>query len=316
MKSIACCLVICFFFSCKDGLKRTSAQPVNPEVFIMVLGNVQDAGSPQAGCRKACCSGLWEKPDPDRMVSSLALIQQKQKMFWMFDATTDFSKQWLLVNHTATEQVNLGGIFLTHAHIGHYTGIIQLGKEALNSDSIPVYGFPRMRAFLSENGPWEALVANHNILLIPLSVQHAQNLTDDLTVQSMFVPHRDEYSETAAFIIHSKNKSALYIPDIDKWDLWEIRIDSLIETVDYAFIDGTFYDAEEINHRDIRSIPHPFIVESMERFKQLAPQLRDRIYFTHLNHTNPALDPESKASKTIEAAGFHIARTGMVFGMD
>ncbi|MHB1278674.1 MAG: MBL fold metallo-hydrolase [Bacteroidia bacterium] len=316
MKSLAVCLGIFFFLSCKESPEKLSETSANPEVFLMVLGNVQDAGSPQAGCRETCCSGLWEHPDPTRMVSSLGLIDQKEKQFWMFDATPDFSKQWLLAQNASTEKLSLRGIILTHAHIGHYTGIMQLGKEALNSDSIPVYGFPRMRAFLSENGPWEALVANRNILLLPLSVQQPQKLSEQLSVQSVLVPHRDEYSETAAFIIHSKTKRALYIPDIDKWDLWEYNIDSLIATVDYAFLDGTFYDAEEINHRDIRSIPHPFIIESMERFKNLSPELKSRIYFTHFNHTNPALDVHSAATKAIEAAGFHVARTGMVFSMD
>lgn len=315
MNGIVYLIIATTLFSYTNSEQGPADTP-SPGAYILVLGNVQDAGSPQAGCQKLCCSVLWDHPDKTRMVSSLGLIDQKEKQFWMFDASPDFSKQYLLAHNVSAESLRLKGIFLTHAHIGHYTGIMQLGKEALNSDSIPVYGFARMRAFLSKNGPWEALVANRNILLLPLSVQQAQTLTDKFSVQSLLVPHRDEYSETAAFIIHSKNKSALYIPDIDKWDLWECNIDSLIGTVDYAFIDGTFYDAEEINHRDIRSIPHPFIIESMERFKNLSPDLKSRIYFTHLNHTNPALRADSEASAAIEAAGFHIARTGMIFDME
>lgn len=316
MKSLVCGLLASVLFSCTNRGQEPSETAPQPEVFILVLGHVQDAGSPQAGCQKACCSRLWEHPDPKRMVSCLGLIDQKEKQFWMFDASPDLSKQWLLVHHTATEKVSLGGIFLTHAHIGHYTGILQLGKEALNGDSVPVYGFARMRSFLSENGPWEALVTNRNILLFPLFADRPQQLTKELYVESILVPHRDEYSETAAFIIHSQTKRALYLPDIDKWEKWEVNIDSLIGTVDHAFIDGTFYDANEIGHRDIRTIPHPFITESMERFAKLSPELRNRIHFIHLNHTNPALDPDSHASKTIEEAGFHVARTGMVFSME
>lgn len=315
MKSRVFGILASILWSCTNSEKGPAETASQPEVYILVLGNVQDAGSPQSGCRKACCSALWEHPDPTRMVSSLGLIDQKEKQFWIFDATPDFSKQNLLVQSTVDEKLSLSGIFLTHAHIGHYTGIMQLGKEAMNSSSVPVYGFERLRNFLSENGPWEALVTNKNILLFPLSIEHPQKLTERLSVQSVLVPHRDEYSETAAFILTGPGKRALYIPDIDKWELWEMNIDSLVNTVDYAFIDGTFYDAEEIGHRDIRSIPHPFITESMERFRALSPELRKRIYFTHLNHTNPALDPKSEASKAIEAAGFHVARTGIVFGM-
>eukprot|EP00957_Ditylum_brightwellii_P156501 11911053-Ditylum_brightwellii.AAC.1 len=55
------------------------------------------------------------------------------------------------------------GIFLTHAHIGHYTGLMYLGREALGAVDVPVYAMPRMRSFLKNNGPWSQLVSLGNI---------------------------------------------------------------------------------------------------------------------------------------------------------
>jgi pyrroloquinoline quinone biosynthesis protein B len=110
-------------------------------------------------------------------------------------------------------------------------------------------------------------------------------------------------------------KSALFIPDIDKWSKWESNIIEEIASVDFAFIDGTFYDAEEINNRDISEIPHPFIIETMELLKNLKKQEKNKVYFIHLNHTNPALNEKSKAYQTIKSKGFNIAELQTVFAL-
>ena len=49
--------------------------------------------------------------------------------------------------------------------MGHYSGLLHLGKEALASESIPVYVMPRMYNFLKNNGPWSQLIDQKNILL-------------------------------------------------------------------------------------------------------------------------------------------------------
>jgi len=308
--------LLIFLASCTSSHTEIhgDADPM-PETFLLVLRNVQDAGSLQAGCMKECCRDLWTRPDSSRMVSSLALTHTPEEAAWFFDATPDFSKQWALAQSQVLFKVNPSAIFLTHGHIGHYTGLMYMGKEAKNSKNVPVYAFPRMTDFLQKNAPWEALINNRNVQLNTLNESSSVSLSDYISVRSVLVPHRDEYSETAGFIIQGPTNSALFIPDIDKWERGEINIDSLISVVDYAFIDGTFYDGNELPNRDIKTIPHPFISESMERFKGMSPELRDRIYFIHLNHTNPALDPESSASTEIEKAGFHVARTGMKVGM-
>lgn len=310
-------LGLCIFLSCSEVPPPIEpGNPALPGLQILVLGNVQDAGSPQANCQKACCKDLWNHPDSSRMVSSLAWVDPIKNTAYLFDATPDFPRQILMMNSLNHHLINLKGIFLTHAHIGHYTGLMHLGKEASNADSLPVYCFERMNHFLRNNTPWSALTQNGNILLKPMKEETAVSPEDKLSVQALLVPHRDEYSETAAFIIQSGNKKALFLPDIDKWEKWDVNIDSLIMEMDYAFIDGTFYNGDELPNRDIKTIPHPFISESLERFASLDSTTRNKIWFIHLNHTNPALNPGSEASKTIEAAGMHVARTGDLFSME
>jgi pyrroloquinoline quinone biosynthesis protein B len=205
------------------------------------------------------------------------------------------------------------GIFLTHAHIGHYTGLMYLGKEAMNAKQLPVYAMPKMKTFLEQNGPWSQLVNQKNILIQPIAENKAITLGDGVSVTPLLVPHRDEYSETVGYLISGPRKKLLFIPDIDKWEKWNQDINTLISKVDYALIDATFFDATEINNRPISEIPHPFVIESMERFKYMTIRDKKKIYFIHFNHTNPLLNINSDASQKILKAGFNIAIQGNIF---
>ncbi len=289
----------------------------NSEVSLIVLGNVQDAGSPHIACTKECCKDLFLQPDNERKVVSLGLTDTKNKQSFLFDATPDLPEQMKLLKKYASfsKKESPDGIFITHAHIGHYTGLMYLGKEAMNADKVTVFAMPQMKTFLEHNGPWSQLVTNDNISIKELTDQQEIQITTKVRVIPFAVPHRDEYSETVGYSITGPNKSALFIPDIDKWAKWEKNIVEEIAKVGYAFLDGTFYDAEEINHRDISEIPHPFIIESMDLFKDLPVTEKNKIYFIHFNHTNPLLNPESKQTLQVENNGFHIARIHDVFSL-
>lgn len=283
--------------------------------FLIVLGTVQDAGSPHVACQKACCENLFDNPDPTRKVVSLGLIDQKAGKKYLFEATPDMTTQMKALKKFGPDgsSETPDGIFLTHAHIGHYTGLMYLGKEAMNANKVPVFAMPKMKKFLETNGPWSQLVANHNIMLAEIEDQEEFSLTAQLKVKPIKVPHRDEYSETVGYVISGPNKSALFIPDIDKWEKWELDIIKEINKVDYAFLDATFFDEKEINNRDISEIPHPFIIESMKKFEKMTPEEKNKIIFIHFNHTNPVLRPESEASRSVIKNGFRIARMYDVF---
>ncbi|MEJ2003810.1 MAG: MBL fold metallo-hydrolase, partial [Cyclobacteriaceae bacterium] len=186
--------------------------------FIIVLGNVQDGGSPHIGCSRECCSGLHESPDPDRMVVSLGLVDPSSESRYLIEATPDMPRQLQILNKYGPygDEKTADGIFLTHAHIGHYTGLMYLGKEALNSSGAPVFAMPRMAEYLRTNGPWSQLVKLGNIDLRMIRDGEPVHLTDKLQVTPIRVPHRDEYSETVGFFMKGPSKTALFIPDIDK----------------------------------------------------------------------------------------------------
>lgn len=285
------------------------------KVLLVILGTVQDAGSPHAACQKVCCSDLFNNPDPKRKVVSLGLIDQISQRKYLFEATPDMTSQMknLVGLGGFNERETPDGIFLSHAHIGHYTGLMYLGKEAMNADNVVVHAMPKMKEFLEDNGPWSQLVSNQNIEIGAIFNGRALKLSKNITVEPILVPHRDEYSETVGFRITGPNKSALFIPDIDKWEKWNLNITEEVKKVDYALLDATFFDAKEINNRDISEIPHPFVIESMKKFDSLEREERSKVIFIHMNHTNPLLNPDSEATKKVLRKGYRIARFHDIF---
>jgi len=269
---------------------------------LAVLGIAQDAGVPQAGCKRACCSGGRRV-----LVSSLALLDPELRRAWLFDATPDLPEQLRRLERIAPG-FELAGVFLTHAHIGHYTGLMHFGREAMGARRIQVYAMPRMRAFLAGNGPWDQLVRLGNIELRALEGGRAESLGERLRVTPFLVPHRDEYSETVGFRIEGPSRSAVFIPDVDRWERWERAVEEVIASCDVAFLDGTFFSGDELPGRDLAEIPHPLIAASLRRFASLPPRERAKVRFIHLNHTNPALLPGSPAERSIRDAGCSVAR--------
>ena len=309
-------LLALLLFSCKDAPITSSgvsenkkAATLEPSVKLVILGTVQDAGSPQIACEKDCCKELRKDPDATRNVVTLGLVDGPHTKSYLIEATPNVGLQLNSLNEFASFPLNRlpDGVFLTHAHIGHYTGLMYFGKESLNSQKLPVFVMPQMSSFLTQNGPWGQLVSDENILLKAMEANKGIELSPTLSVTPFLVPHRDEYSETVGYLIEGPDKKALFIPDIDKWARWDKSIVQAISEVDYAFIDATFYDEKEINNRDISEIPHPFVIESMALFDDLTSEEKGKIYFTHLNHTNPLLDPESEAYRKVISKGFHIA---------
>lgn len=284
-------------------------------VELLVLGNVQDGGSPHIGCGRPCCRNLFLRPRSERRVVSLGLISRAWGETALFEATPDLPSQWAtLAERSGVSQPSV--IFLTHAHIGHYTGLMQLGREAMGAQSVRVAAMPRMAEFLATNGPWSQLVDLNNIAIVSLEEDQAVPVfREEVSVTALRVPHRDEFSETVGYSIEGPNRSALFIPDIDKWTVWERSLAEELARVDLAFIDATFFDVAEVNHRDMAEIPHPFVVETMDALDKLPDSERAKVYFIHMNHTNPLLDPESEASQVVETKGYHVARDGMSFGL-
>jgi len=280
-----------------------SAPPPSTAPYALVLGIAQDGGYPQAGCNRADCIDAWRNPKLRRRVASLAIIDPQSHQRWMIDATPDFPSQLRTMEEAAPRMKDaplLDGILLTHAHIGHYLGLAQLGREVLGAHSIRVYAMPRMREFLTSNGPWDQLVKLHNIDVVPIEDGVPVMLNERISVTPLRVPHRDEYSETVGYLIRGPSRSILWLPDIDKWEKWTTPLESILARVDVAYLDGTFYDASELPGRDFREIPHPLMSETLARLAN--SPLQTKVRFIHLNQSNPLLR-ERRAGVAVATEG-------------
>lgn len=283
-------------------------QPDRP--YLVVLGISQDGGVPQAGSKD---DPRWDDPRAQRMACSVAIVDPGTAQRWLIDATPDFREQLHVLDtvYPVDGKPGLDGIFLTHAHVGHYMGLLHLGHEVMGAQGVAVFAMPRMAAFLLKNGPWDQLVRYRNIVLEPLAADVAVPLNDHLAVTPLLVPHRQEYSEVVGYRIEGPQRTALYIPDIDRWEAWDaqgVSIEALVAEVDVAYLDGTFYDLDELPGRDMSQFPHPPIAKTMERFATLPDSERAKVRFIHLNHTNPALNETSAARRQIENRGFQVAQ--------
>ncbi|MCL4425159.1 MAG: MBL fold metallo-hydrolase [Firmicutes bacterium] len=281
---------------------------------VVVLGTAQDGGIPHAGCRCPACIRARRESSFRRLVASLALLSWETGDYYLFDATPDLPEQMTLIADWHPK-ARLAGIFLTHAHIGHYPGLMYLGREAMSTRDVPVYCTATMAAFLAGNAPWSQLVALGNISLCVLGRDTPFSLAADLTVTALPVPHRNEFADTVGYIIETGNRRVLYIPDVDSWAAWDRDLLSVLANVDVALLDGTFFSDGELaaRGRDMAEVPHPRVQDTVERI--LAGRARNetacaRVFFTHLNHTNPLLDSNSSEHRWLRAYGFGLATDG------
>ncbi len=304
------------------------AEPPVSGPYALVLGTAQDAGLPQIGCTRACCEDARSQPELRRLGSSLLIVDPASGGRWLLDASPDLREQVELARGHPPQRELPGsrpplfdGIYLTHAHMGHVAGLLQLGREAYAAQATPVFGTESLLGFLADNEPWALLQRAGHLEARLLQPGLAQPLfgpggtaSETLSITSFRVPHRDELSDTVGYLLQGPRAALLFLPDIDKWERWDRPVESLLSQVDIALLDGTFATADELPGRNMEDIPHPFITESMARFGAAARAgLRSKIFFTHLNHSNPAAKGSSAASRSVREAGFHIASDGDIF---
>lgn len=286
-----------------------------PAVRAMVLGTAQDGGIPHLGCRCARCEAARLDPGRARLVASLALADLDERKLFLVDASPDIRSQvdralGLFPPPLPQLAEVLAGVLLTHAHIGHYLGLAFFGYESASTSKLPVHCSERMASFLAENGPWSQLVRLENIALRTFKPGAGVQLTSSLSAVPFRVPHRDEFTDTLGFRILGPSRSLLYIPDIQRWDAWERPLEGALRETDVALLDGTFFGPDDLPGRDMAAIGHPLIVDTLRRLEGLPAADRPEVLFTHLNHTNPALDPVSPARRAIADAGARLAEEG------
>lgn len=284
--------------------------------FLRVVGTAQDGGLPHIACTGGNCRAARSDPSRRRLVAGLAIVLPESDRVFLIDATPDIHEQLELLADVRSspagrvDRAPVDGVLLTHAHIGHYLGLALFGYEAVSSSGLPVWGTPRMLSFLGENGPWSLLVERNNIELRELPAGETVELGDGVGARAVPVPHRDEFTDTVGFLISGPRQSVFYVPDTDGWQAWNPSIEEVLAEVDVALLDGSFFSTDELPGRSVEEIGHPLIGASLERLAPVVEAGQTQIYFTHFNHSNPVLDPDSTARARVLRLGFGLLEDG------
>lgn len=288
-----------------------STPPTGP--YLLAVGTAQDGGLPHIACSGAHCRAARQDPARRRKVAALGIVLPGSGKTFLIDATPDIHEQIDLLTSAALPPVDgvdrapIDGVFLTHAHIGHYLGLALFGYEAVHTNGLPVWGTTRMLDFLRSNGPWSLLVERRNIDL--RSLDQPVELGDGVSVAAVAVPHRDEFTDTVGFVVEGPSRRVLYVPDTDSWRAWEPRAEETLASFDVAIVDGTFFSADELPGRSVEEIGHPLIADSLERLSGVVEN-GTRVFFTHFNHSNPVVDPSSTARQRVLRLGFELLGDG------
>jgi len=275
--------------------------------YAILLGMAQDGGLPQPGCHCPNCEAARADAALRQNVVSLGLVDETAGQSWLIDATPDFPPQY----DALAAQAPLAGILLTHAHMGHYPGLLYLGPEAMNVREMPVYATPRMADFLRNNAPWSGLAAGGHIALVEVTPGVALDISPALSVTPIAVPHRDEYSDTVAWLARGPERALFYCPDIDHWRGFEPDLRTWLAHIDIALLDGSFFSPDELPGRDITQIPHPLASSTAQHLLDAAVET----VFIHLNHTNPLWRPGPERT-WLAARGFHGGRQGQIWRLE
>ena len=262
----------------------------------VVLGIAQDGGVPHPGCACARCDAAATGAAPRLHVACVGLTDGERH--YLLDATPDLPAQLRLLGAPRPD-----GIFLTHAHMGHVTGLVFLGREALATRDVALHGTPSMHAFLRANAPFRDLEEQGRVVLRP----NDRVDLGGLVVSALPVPHRAEHTDTVGYRVQGSRGALLFLPDIDSWEAWDRDLRTVVAGVDVAFLDATFFSAAELPHRDPSEIPHPLVTDTMDRLDGLG----ERVRLIHLNHTNPLLSNDAP----VRERGFRVARQGERFAL-
>ena len=274
----------------------------------VILGIAQDGGVPHPECNCQTCS-IYSSSRIQLSPTSLGVLDENH--LHLFDVSRDLSRQLRMLPN---KEKKVTDIWITHGHLGHVDGIGLFGREAIGAKGIRIHASKSMINLLEKTPRWNTMIQNGTLIPRQFDSGEIIETSNSISITAIQVPHRDEWTDTHAFIIKGPSKSILFLPDHDSWEetLRMVGEDTVLDwfqtlEANVILIDGTFWSPNEINHQE--QVPHPPILDSLERIGKKTNESLD-IQFIHLNHTNPLLISNSEENKVLQKYGWSIGNEG------
>ncbi|MET7699648.1 pyrroloquinoline quinone biosynthesis protein PqqB [Streptomyces sp. NPDC005485] len=287
---------------------------------VALLGTAAGGGFPQWNCACALCAAARDGKLPARTQECVA-VSGNARDWWLLNASPDIRTQLIaapvLAPGPGPRDTPVRGVLLTDAEADHVMGLTILRGGA----DLTVYAPPAvlatlapLRGMLDRYAPWvwaDSLAEGGFVLSgglvvtahpigskIPKYVSGAAEDTRWVTA------YRIEDLATGGVLV--------YAPCVARWTP---ALDGLLTTADCVLLDGTFYAADEMGGA-VRApagqaaMGHLPVSGAQGSLAALARHPRVRRIYTHLNNTNPLLDPDSEARARVTETGVEVLEDG------
>jgi pyrroloquinoline quinone biosynthesis protein B len=297
-------------------------------VIVRVLGSAAGGGVPQWNCACDNCTGARAGRRAQRTQSGLA-VSADGKRWLLLNCSPDIGSQiqaFAPLHPFKPRGTPIAGILYTDANVDHLGGLATLRQSGEHHFIVRSSAIVRTIATAQPAyAPFSQ--APHRWLETPLDVPCEAASEDDivgnqLAVRALSVPgttpgydgRRRMPGAVVAYEVSDlgcKNR-LLFAPVFSSVDA---ALHAAIASVQVAFVDGTFYTPDELVAQHLlpkraESLGHQSVAGEAGTLERLRG-IGTRVIFTHLNNSNPMLEPSSAASPEIREAGAEIAYDGM-----
>ncbi|MFE2420832.1 pyrroloquinoline quinone biosynthesis protein PqqB [Streptomyces hokutonensis] len=279
---------------------------------VVLLGTAAGGGFPQWNCACALCAAARDGKLPPRTQDCVA-VTGNERDWWLLNASPDIRTQLAATSALwpgpGPRDTPVRGVLLTDAEPHHVAGLTVLRGAA----GLKVYA-PRpvlsaltpARAVLDRYAPWEWAdgLAEGGFVLAGGLVVTAHPVGD--RPPEYVPPRRPDDRWVVAYRVEdlATGGAFVYAPRIAAWT---DDFDDLLESVDCAVLDGTFFDTDEAG------AGHLPVTGPGGSLTALASHPGVRRIYTHLDNANPLLDPGSTARAQVSGAGAEVLMDGAEF---
>lgn len=277
---------------------------------VLLLGTAAGGGFPQWNCAcRMCTAGLLAR------TQDCVAFSANGEGWYLINASPDIRGQILSTPHLAAgpgpRDTPLRGALLTDAELDHTLGLTMLREGAGLRVWAPEAvlgalrtGFP-LQDIVSRYGAWDWRPATGRFTVDGLSVS-VFPVSDK---RPKYVQSTADGPWVVAYKISDPaGGSVVYAPCLKTWP---DGFDELVADATCVILDGTFHSPDEMSGATAagvasgaqRAMGHIPIAGPDGSLAHIARHPGKRWIYTHLNNTNPILDPDSEQYKEVLAAG-------------